>query len=119
MLFGISGLQLLLTVIYFHVSWYSKKNKCWDRSGWWFHFILTMILHFFLPIIVSIIAVHAYGYNKDGSNSYSLLLITHALTCILSTVQFGFLIKKMLCDTWIWYRNRHGSKMKSMSDADY
>lgn len=120
-LFGIAGLQILLTIIYFHVSWYSKNHACWDRSGWWFHCILSVILHFVLPIVVVFIAVDAYAANKDGSNAYSLLLVTHALTCILSSVQFGFFIKRMVCDTWSWYRNRHGSAkiLSGVDDLDH
>lgn len=71
MCFYISILQAVLAVSYFHVSFYSKTYKCWDKVGWYFHTCIAFILHIVIPITVVILAVTLYLDTKNGSAAYN------------------------------------------------
>jgi len=85
--------QLLLTVFHFHVSWYSRRNRCWDFAGWYCMAIKNFILRGVIPVWSIIIAFVAMFNMRKGTNSYNLLLMSHALTSFFSTIHFAFYFK--------------------------
>lgn len=86
MCYWLSIVQTVLAVSYFHVSFYSKTSKCWDKVGWYFHSGITIVLHIVIPIAVVILAVFMYLDTKNGSAAYNQLLIMYAITCLFSTI---------------------------------
>ena len=103
---AMSFVQLGLTVIHFHVGWYSMTNKCWDLVGWWFYAVTTVIVRLVIPVISLTIAVYKNTATESQSNNSAMLATSNALTITISAVQFGFYAKRWLVDTYRWYRER-------------
>ena len=93
-LFILSLAQCMLTMLNFHVSFYSRSSDCWDAIGWYFHTITIFLLRIVIPIASIIIALMAHFELENGSNSYSLLLMSHAFTCIGTSMTYVFYFKK-------------------------
>ena len=69
--FILSIIQTCLAIYYFHVSFYSKKSKCWDKMGWFVHTGVTFCLHLVIPISVVILTIDLYMSTKNGSMAYN------------------------------------------------
>jgi len=80
--------------------------------------INVTLLRFVIPVVSMSHAFFALVDMKDGTDAYSLLLTSHAITCGISSVGYIFYAKKQVCDTFIWYKNRRVAKNKIMIEAD-
>ena len=117
--FALSGLQLGLTLIQFHVSWYSRSCQCWDAAGWWFMAASTVIVRAVIPIVSLIITAIDVSKSEEGlSNTYDLLQVSHALTLLFSAIHFGFFAKRQLVDTFRWHRRRRNDVAKKHDVGD-
>ena len=117
--FALSGLQLGLTLIQFHVSWYSRSCQCWDAVGWWFMAASTVIVRAVIPIASLIItAIDLSNSEEFQSNVYDLLQVSHALTLLFSAMHFGFYAKRQLVDTFRWHRKRRNHSVKKHDVGD-
>ena len=76
----------MLTVIHFHVSWYSCNNQCWDKLGWWFMAVSIAIVRVLIPLTSFSIAIYNMIQKQGGSNAYNLLQMSHALTILFSAI---------------------------------
>ena len=108
--YALSGVQLGLTLIQFHVSWYSRSCQCWDAVGWWFMAVSTVIVRAVIPIASLVItAIVIKGSDEKESNVFNLLQVSHALTMLFSTIHFGFYAKRQLVETFRWHRKRRNA----------
>ena len=92
--YALSFVQLCLTVIHFHVSWYSKRCGCWDKVGWYFMAVSTVVVRAVIPVVSIIISFHNMTKKKGGTDTYNLLQMSHSLTILFSAIQFGFFAKR-------------------------
>ena len=74
----LTTVQTVLTLYLSHVTFYSAKNACWDRLGYFVHLVAAIIVFFALP--VAIIAIGIHSLTESPKSPFIPLLLTMAFS---------------------------------------
>ena len=109
--------QFVLTIFYSHTSFYSESSPCWDRMGWWVISMAILIVRIPIPIYSALQAYTTLESTWDQSNAYSLLFLSHAVSCVISTVGYLCIAKKVTCDTFKYYKKRRQMRTQVQNEG--
>ena len=100
--------QLVLSMYWFHISFYSETSKCWDRMGWFVHTFVAVLNLIVIPIFCMVNMSLSYSEEYARISPYQLVIVSYSCTAVLFAVRMLLSGKKIFYDTWCWYQNRHG-----------
>lgn len=96
--------QIFFTLYLFYVSFYSAKNKFWNKIGVFMHLIAELMVFLVMP--VSIIACSIMNMDSLKDKPQASLFLAFAI-CSLGEILIGGLIfGRISVQTWRWYKNR-------------
>ena len=87
-LFALSIAQVVLSIFFFHVSFYSASSPCWDRVGFWVHQLVLIVNHIVIPCIVTIMVIMTFAdSDTEGNTPFSTLNLSYAIISIFATLK--------------------------------
>lgn len=104
--------QMACSIYWFHVSFYSENNKCWDKMGWYFHTMAAALNFIVIPIYLVINMARSFSEEYHNVSPYQLLFVFYCATAVTFSIRMLYNAKKIFYETHIWYRNRHGNGNK-------
>lgn len=96
--------QIAFTLYLFYVSFYSAKNKFWNKIGVFMHLIAELMVFLVMPI--AIIACSTMNIENLQEKPQASLFIAFSI-CSLGEILIGILIfGRISVQTWRWYKTR-------------